>query len=824
MSPCARNGGASLLILPVVFGPACGADSGIHTSERERIAWEKGHMHRLLSQMVSDVARTEQTQEASSRRRGVMLINLGTPDEPSVPAVRRYLNEFLRDPAVIHLPKGLGWLTGPLGRTIATLRAPASAEMYRRIWTEEGSPLKTIADAQATAVEAALPRGWRVFSAMRYGRPGIVETLREVEAADIRHLVVLPMYPQFSGPTTGTALQVVYDYLKRESPQFDVTVRTTWYDDHGYVNAQTELLEEYAGAHGLSPDDTYLLFSTHGLPTSYVKRGDPYPRHVARTAALVAHRMGWAPDRMSLAYQSRFGPVAWLKPYTDEVLRALVRGGEKRILICPISFTTDCLETLEEIDLRYRAMVEDAGGELFLSPALNASSRFISALKQLVLRGPRPMGCAVPKVRSTQTTRPDVASPRGSLRGFLMVGASLDARLGSGRGPRLAGSTVEGLRGVKRSQCAVPGLLRTIQDDAGLKEAWLWNTCHRFELYGWLDDRDDLEARAEAVAAVRGWLFGQSEPEGLVVNTLLGAQAWHHLLRTSVGLNSGLPGERDVLDQLDAAHRLACRAGTAGTLTDQVADDARSFQRTLRNESSWSAYAPDYCFAALSRVIEDEGLDLARSRIVVVGGSTTSASVLRVLRDEFDVPDKQLSLYYRGHKHGGQVKLLRKAIGHGRRIRVQSYGEPRVLRGIQSADVVVFGVDRDDPILCAQQLQGARDWVDRPLTIFDFNLFGSTDGVAVLPGVTLFAADQLEDHVSAFADDLCRADGFASAVATVETAIENHVRGSDEPVPASMATDNVCTYAMGPDGRTARRHAPPSPEGLATDAVGSGTP
>ncbi|UCC31904.1 MAG: ferrochelatase, partial [Phycisphaerales bacterium] len=291
----------------------------------------------------------EHLQSSVLCRRGVLLINLGTPDGPDIPSVRRYLAEFLGDPHVVHLPRGLKWMNGLLGRMIARLRASRSAEMYRRIWTDRGSPLGSITEEQAVLLEDALPDGWDVFYAMRYGRPTIAEKLGEIEAAGIDELVVIPMYPQFSGTTSGTALHALYGNLKRGNHRINVTTRNTWFDDGGYVHAQAKLIEEYAKRHGLKPENSYLVFSAHGLPVSYVERGDPYPSHVKRSVELVTQRLGWATDRMTLAYQSRLGPARWLRPGVDEMLDELARAGEKRVLICPISFTTDCLETLEEI-------------------------------------------------------------------------------------------------------------------------------------------------------------------------------------------------------------------------------------------------------------------------------------------------------------------------------------------------------------------------------------------------------------------------------------------------------------------------------------------
>jgi ferrochelatase len=735
----------------------------------------------------------EEPQPGSPLRRGVLLINLGTPERCDVASIREYLAEFLSDPAVIRLPTGLGWLNGVLGRFIARLRAPRSLEAYEKIWTERGSPLKTITEDQAACLEGALPRGWRVFHAMRYGRPAIAETLRRIEEAGIEDLVVVPMYPQFSEPTTGTAMRQVYGHLRREASRLHVTTRTSWHDDHGYINAQTKLIEQYARGNGLTPENAFLLFSTHGLPVSYVKRGDPYATHIARTVALVGQQLGWPTDRMSLAYQSRFGPVKWLEPSTDEALMELARAGERRVVVCPISFTTDCLETLEEIDVRYRARLKEAGAELYLCPALNTFRLFISTLKHLVLRGPRPMGCRGREIRSGGPCKPRPASEDPEIESLVLVGASIRGRLDAGRGPGMTYTDLDGLRRVKRSQCDVPPLLQGLCDQADLREAWLWNTCHRFELYGWLPEVDRAasdtirsERRSHAVGRIMRHLLEGEEAPPEHVNVLYGVEAWHHLLRTAVGLGSSLPGETDVLAQLRAAHRLANRAGTAGPLTRRLAEDVSNLAHELRENTPWGQYSPDYCYAALRRIVEMGAIDVSSSSIAVIGGSTTSATTLHTLRERFDVPDRSLKLLYRGHKHGGHLKVLRRAIGNGRRVRVQSYDEPGVIRHLAEADVIVFGVDREEPVLGADRLRTCRDWIARPLTIFDFNMFGSTTGFDEFEGVTLYDARRLEAEAEAFADQMCASDDFTCAVeAAEEWIIERALpSGTDERIAA----------------------------------------
>ena len=751
-----------------------------------------------------------------ARTRAVLLLNLGTPDKPDVPSVRRYLAEFLSDPAVIRLPRPFGRLNGLLGSIIARFRATTTSAMYQRIWSESGSPLMSITADQAATLEAALPRGWKVYHAMRYGRPGIVETLERIEADGIEELVVLPMYPQFSGPTTGTALRVVHDFLKERNGQLQVTTRTAWFDDHGYINAQTRLIEGYADDHGLRGDNCYLLFSVHGLPVSYVRRGDPYVDHVNRTVALVRDRMGWPADRVAIAFQSRFGPVAWLEPFTDDTLKQLVRAGEKRVLICPISFTTDCLETLEEIDVRYRELTEAAGADLYLCPALNTYAPFISAMKHLVLRGPRPIRRSVPDVRTYRATTPAPVSSLASLGSLVMIGVSSDGRLERSMGPTVAHTAPSALRAIKRSQCDMPPLLQRLSDDLGFREVCVWNTCHRFELLGWLPESGGARPIEETIRLARRELFGEQEPIGLNVNVLRGAEAWHHVLRTAVGLNSHLPGERDIFEQLQAAHRLAIAASTYGPLSERLLVEVAAIDQSLRDDTGWGRYHANYAYATMARLLPEVVSDPRTCRIVVVGGSTTSAGVMQTLAERFDVPLQRVTLLYRGHKHGGQMKLLRRAIGTGRRVRVHSYDEPRVAETIREADVVVFGLDRNEPVLTPNHLRHRLADADRPLTIFDFNLFGSTRGLEELEGVTLYDAASLEREAAAFADDMCGSPQFAEAVEAVEREIAQRVAEKRDAAtgldPAQGTTEVSATtfHPQAPPSGASPRHGAPA--------------
>jgi ferrochelatase len=725
----------------------------------------------------SSTGSSDPSRAVVARHRGVLLINVGTPDAPDVASVRRYLAEFLADPMVIHLPRGLGWFNGPLARLIARFRSPRSSKLYRAIWTDRGSPLQVIMDEQAAALAPQLPGGWQVFVAMRYGRPSIMDVLRKVVEAGVEELVIVPMYPQFSRTTTGTVVHEAYRALREVGQHLNVATRASWYEDVGYINAQAKLIADVATAHGLRPDNARLIFSAHGLPVSYVKRGDPYQRHVERTVELVAARLGWPADRLSLSYQSRLGPAEWLKPNTADLLMDLAANedqADKKVLVCPIAFTVDCLETLEEIGVGFRASFEAAGGEFHLCPALNTYEPFIAALKNIVLRGCQPMApkqVDMPPLLKIESNGEPMAEAGGAdLKSLIMIGTSQANRVGAGRGPSLRYSRADAFCGIKKTHDEVHRFLQRVKQEGHAEEALVWNTCQRFEFYGWLSNPDDAADRECVIARLRHQLFG-AEPDGLNVNVLFGVEAWHHLMRTSAGLNSGLPGDRDVAEQLQTAFRVAEHAGTTGPRAARLVQDAMALQRDIREKTHWRDYSPGYCLAAMSRIRDLTGLDLVESRHVVIGGSTTSCSVIETLTGGFSVSQRQICLAYRSHK-GGQIKQLRTAMGNGARLRVQSYAEESVIHAIADADGVEFGIDRNEPVLNAAQIRKARDFSKRPLAVIDFNTFGSTRGLEAIEGVTVWSAARLEHEVRQYAEAMCGDEAFGQAVDEVEEWIE----------------------------------------------------
>jgi ferrochelatase len=308
---------------------------------------------------------------------GVLLVNLGTPSAPTYGAIRRYLGAFLRDRRVVEACPAYWYpiLYGP----ILTFRPLRTAKLYRAVWTAEGSPLLVYSRRLATALQARLgdPAAVRVELAMTYGEPSARAAIERLQAARVRRLVVLPLYPQYSGSTTGAAFDVVMRALLRYRYVPDLEFVSDYHAAPAYISALAARVRASWAEHGHS----HLVFSNHGIPVKYVTAGDPYRAQVERTTALLVAELGLGAADYSSAFQSRFGPTEWLTPYTDDRLRELAGRGVRAVTVVTPSFAVDCLETLEEIGVTSRARFLAAGGERFtLVPALNDSVEHVAAL------------------------------------------------------------------------------------------------------------------------------------------------------------------------------------------------------------------------------------------------------------------------------------------------------------------------------------------------------------------------------------------------------------------------------------------------------------
>lgn len=315
---------------------------------------------------------------------GVLLTNLGTPTAPTPAALREFLGEFLADPRVTEVPRWLWWLI--LHGVILRLRPRRSAQLYQKIWTEQGSPLLVISQAQVRALQHAVTQRFQqpvtVALGMRYGKPSIADGLAQLQRANAQQLLILPLYPQYASPSAGSTLDAVSDVFKRWRWLPEIRFIPHYYNFAGYICALVAQIQDYWEQHGRP---VKLLFSFHGIPKRFAEAGDPYPYQCQETARLVAEQLELAAAAWQVVFQSRFGREEWLQPYTDHTLTALGRAGCQRVdIICP-GFAADCLETLEEINQLNRQQFLAAGGKEFhYIPALNDSPAHIAALLQLM--------------------------------------------------------------------------------------------------------------------------------------------------------------------------------------------------------------------------------------------------------------------------------------------------------------------------------------------------------------------------------------------------------------------------------------------------------
>jgi ferrochelatase len=323
---------------------------------------------------------------APPERIGVLLVNLGTPDSPSYFAVQRYLREFLADRRVINTSR-LIWLPLLYG-VILPFRPVQTARKYRSIWLQEGSPL-AVYSARLTAkvgsvLQARFDDQIRVELGMTYGNPSIAHALESLCEQNVKKLLVLPLYPQYCSSTTGSVFDRASRALQRWRWLPETRFVNDYYHDAGYIDALTARILEHWAEVG---ERSHLLFSYHGIPAAYVTEGDPYQAQAEATTRLVVSRLGLAPDQWSHCYQSRFGRVEWLQPYTQDMLKVLAARGVRKLSVVSPSFAVDCLETLEEVAIEYRDMFLELGGEsLKLVPALNDDDRHAQVLAAIVER------------------------------------------------------------------------------------------------------------------------------------------------------------------------------------------------------------------------------------------------------------------------------------------------------------------------------------------------------------------------------------------------------------------------------------------------------
>jgi len=321
---------------------------------------------------------------------GLLLVNLGTPDAPDVPSVRRYLAQFLSDPRVVDLPR-LVWLPVLYGVVLNT-RPKKSAHAYQSIWNHDigEGPLKTI-----TRLQAEKLAGWAgalagkapviVDYALRYGSPSIPSQIDALMAKGCERIVLLPLYPQYAASTNASVADDAFAALKRMRKQPALRIGAPYYDDPAYIEALAASVRREIAALDFEPE--IVLASFHGLPQLQVDRGDPYQSHCEATWRRLREALGMPEEKFRLSFQSRFGPAKWIQPYTSDVVMQLAQEGVKRLAIVAPGFSADCLETIEELGVEIRDLFLEKGGEKFARlPCLNDSAEGMAVIETLARR------------------------------------------------------------------------------------------------------------------------------------------------------------------------------------------------------------------------------------------------------------------------------------------------------------------------------------------------------------------------------------------------------------------------------------------------------
>jgi len=325
--------------------------------------------------------------DATARRVGILLVNLGTPDSADTRGVRIYLKQFLSDPRVIE-DQGLLWkliLNGIILRT----RPARKARDYLKIWNvaNNESPLKTITRAQSEKLAAAISDHDHVVVdwAMRYGNPSIASRIEALTAQGCDRLLVMPLYPQYSAATSATVCDEVFRVLATMRAQPTLRVSPPYYDDPAYIEALAISINSHLARLPFKPE--LIVASFHGMPRQYVDKGDPYESQCVATTESLRQRLGLNASKLLLTFQSRFGSDEWLQPYTDKTMEKLARDGVRRIAVVTPGFSADCLETLEEIAQENAEIFKGNGGEQFAYiPCLNDSEPGMDVIRQLAMR------------------------------------------------------------------------------------------------------------------------------------------------------------------------------------------------------------------------------------------------------------------------------------------------------------------------------------------------------------------------------------------------------------------------------------------------------
>jgi protoheme ferro-lyase/glutamyl-tRNA reductase len=656
------------------------------------------------------------------------------------------------------------------GRVTFRLDRTCPADSARPACVIDGS-IDVAWDGAAT-VHGALPKDWCVVQASSLGSPSIHDSLEMLVEAGVERVIAIPLTPHYSEATTGVAMDELFCCARHRARRLRLEVRTSWHDDDGYVEAMAAHLLEQINANDLTSDETTLVFLAGTGPGANEHVDEDYLAQVEASAALIGTRLGWPAERTTVAVGD---PTAQVEDLLGE-------SGD-RVLVCAIALPVGGAEITESVLATAPLLAAEIGRSVLVCPDVGETDAFARTLGIIARRGSYAADKRKLEADPLIPARPEPIDPERSCDDLLMVGVSMRGTLVSSSEPGLRFSDPHQFETVKRPQAEAVELVRRVREECGLRECWLWNTCSRFELYGWFEEGTD-DAERDRICDRIGEMLARGS-DRVPVNTLLGREAWRHLLRTGAGMNSRLVGDSEVVDQMESAQRMAQHARTAGPLTDGLVRSAAGDIRTIREKTAWGRFSHRYCASALDRIWPRLSGDGEPRRCLVIGGSTTSCSLMGDLVERFGRRCDDLTLVYRGERKGALRRRLHEVLGEGRRISVAAYDDERILDEVVTADVVFMAVDQRRPILSGERIAARRDLRQRPLVLVDFNSFASTRDTGGVPGLDLVDIGTIEREIGEFSRDAMADPSFGSALAEAEAMIIRRVAPAKRPTRRS---------------------------------------
>jgi hypothetical protein len=578
----------------------------------------------------------------------------------------------------------------------------------------------------AASVQRGLPRGWLVLSA-RPEAEELLDVISHVLEVGVERLVVVPLLPQFSRRTTGSLLDTLYRCLSTVTPDLHVEVRSSWFDDTEYVSSLADLVRNAVERAEADASKSRVML----IPGSTIDDDDAYHGHLAQTARLLAAELGWHENRVAVVDAALQGTPGWAPAIAAQ------SSDPQELIVLSAGLTSHTTD----LHLRLAQHLPADRFTLHMCDESRGREKLAKTLGMLIRRGRHaasPERC-IKRVEQAPCQRDLVAD-------LFSVGVSIPGAAPSIDDLQAGPCSNERFLQIKRPHLEALQLLRDLRAEFGLPECWLFNTCHRFEFYAWFPSGADAAARATLIEKLSA-VIGRGDAGG--VRVLQGERARSHLIRTAAGLNSGLLGDADVAEQLETGLRAAEYAGTAGARSGALVKNVIEAVGRLRTQTAWGRFTHRYTEIAMLQLPQDVQSRLSQGKITVVGGSTTAASLIEVLRERYGVDPDRITVIYRGNRSGPLMNRFLASVGPERLRRVEDYHHPSVLASVADADVAFLAGDHREAVLTGSDVATMRGDGRNRLDVVDFNTFGSIRETGNL-ALRLFDAASIAASITAF--------------------------------------------------------------------------